>query len=104
MELIDPLRPLTALGQGLPLANVVTFRDQQRSIEAVGAEVLLIVLDDDKVAISLESTAGVSHLPRRRGAHGITRSAGDPQTLVGAIPGAKILTNGTVEGPSPGET
>jgi len=59
-------RPLTHGRYFLAFFNLFTFFDQQRRVVPVGTQVGVVVFEDNKLAVTNQSTARVDHIPRCR--------------------------------------
>ncbi len=60
-------RPLPHSRYTLALFDFLTFFDQQRRRVPVGTQVGVVMLQDNKLAVSDQSTAGVNHVTGSRG-------------------------------------
>jgi len=63
-------RPLTHGRYALAFSNCVAFFDQQRRVVPVGTQVGVVMLEDNKLPITDESTARIDHSSGRRGFNG----------------------------------
>ncbi len=71
------------VAQGLAEA-AVRFADEQLPVIAVGAQITIIVFDDDKVAVSFESTTAVDHCSIGGRTHRVAVTVGSNGYIVGA--------------------
>ena len=70
------------LGNFLSLFDQLIFLDQEHLVVSVGAEVGLVVFQNDQIAIAPESRACVNHFPICRGKHRLARFVGDVDAFV----------------------
>ena len=101
MKEMYPSRPFTALRQYLAEFDRIALFDQQPTIETVCAEIVFVVFDDDKVAVTPQSTATVGNLTGTRRAYHLAWLAPDPKPLVGGIAGAESLNDRPRKRPGP---
>jgi len=65
-------RPLPHGRYFLAFFNLLSFFDQERRRVPVGTQVGVVVFEDNKLAVSDQSTARVNHSPRRRSDYGLS--------------------------------
>ena len=88
----------------LPLGNLLTLSDQQLPVVPVSTQVFIVMFDDDKPAISDQSTAAVNHLSSFGSAYRIARRAGQLDALAQGIAAFKRAGNRAAGRPGPGQT
>ena len=75
----------THLGNALADFYFVSFLDQYSVVVGIGAQVSLVVFDDNKLTISDESTAGIDNPSAGGGPHGLARFPGDQKPGAGPL-------------------
>ena len=83
-------RPFTHRRNALALLYCLSFFDQQRRVVPVGTEVSVVVLDDNKLTVADESTAGVNDPASGRRIDGLAAAALDEDAGVRTRVIAKI--------------
>ena len=76
-----PVGCLPNLGEILPTLDPVALSDQETPIETICAEIVFIMLDNNKVTVALESTSTVNNRPSSCGLDHLAGQAADPDTL-----------------------
>ena len=69
------LRALAHLGDWLPDMDFIALLHQQLAVVTIGAQVVVVMLDDDKQSIALESAAAVNNLASGSRAYRLSRRA-----------------------------
>ena len=77
-------RPLPHGRYLLAFFYLITFFDQQRRVVPVGTQVGVVVLEDNKLTVTNQSTARVDDIPRCRSINSLTGLAIDQNTGAGA--------------------
>src|SRR5690606_24602985 len=99
-----------AVGAGAPhlrdlLAGLhrLALADQALAVVAVGRQPVLVVLDDDQLAVADQAGAGIHHHAVGRGDHRLAAAAADVDALAGVVAGDEGPKQHALRGPAPGE-
>lgn len=80
---LDPVRPaVTHLGDRLACLDLIALLDQQATIVGIGAQIGLIVLDDNHVTVTDQSASGVNNSPVSRSLDRLSHFTSDINSFI----------------------
>jgi len=88
-------------GNGLSGPDLLTFGDQTFAIVPVGGQKLIVVLDDDQLAVANQSGTGIHHDAAGCGMHDLTCRPGDIDALTRGIARHETADDITRSRPAP---
>ena len=101
MKLVAISASTSQFGNGLPLLHVFPFLHQDAPVVRVRTQVVLIVVDDNQIAVTQQPVTGINHVSIGGSLHRVTGISGNINAFVD-FPGCRIFCNyGANVGPAP---